>query len=293
MKPKVDQPKFDSFEQNDEEINNKDENSSLLKYDSLISDDIIGISDEPIFKINKVEMEADLKPIGSAYILNNMSIIEALELRVNARVCVDTGADMTICSHVFIIKKFGEKTLETFVKEISNPPRLKSASGHPLKIFGCIELNLYLGEYELPLKVMVYENKADFLLLVADAFYNRLVFDRGKYLAIAEGNHPPIPIVYQLENSKATVVNEYYVAPRSEALIKVSVSQDAQMIGQQVMLSLLSNELEITLVRDSISIVDDNGHALLVVENVSEDILKIPSGAQVAQITNVHEQRGL
>jgi hypothetical protein len=46
-----------------------------------------------------------------------MSVIEAPELKVNARVCVDTGADMTICSHVFIIKKFGEKALKTFVKE--------------------------------------------------------------------------------------------------------------------------------------------------------------------------------
>ena len=110
----------------------------MLKLDSLISDEIIGISDVPIFKINKIEIGIDPKPMGSAYILINMSVIEAPELKVNARVCVDTGADMTICSHVFIIKKFGEKTLKTFVKEISNPLRLKSASGHPLKIFGCI-----------------------------------------------------------------------------------------------------------------------------------------------------------
>jgi hypothetical protein len=93
---------------------------------------------------------------------------------------------------------------------------------------------------------MVYENKADFLLLGADAFYDRLIFDRGKYLMTAEGDHPPIPIVYQLENGKATVVNEYYIAPKSEALIKVCVSRDTQMIGQQIMLTPLSNELEIT-----------------------------------------------
>jgi len=52
---------------------------------------------------------------------------------------------------------------------------------------------------------MVYENKVDFLLLGADAIYDRLIFDRGKYLMIAEGDHPPIPIVYQLENNKATL----------------------------------------------------------------------------------------
>ncbi len=88
------------------------EESSLLNFDSLISDEVIGISDVPIFKINKIEIGVDPKPIGSAYILINMSVIEAPELKVNARVCVDTGADMTICSHVFIIKKFGEKTLQ-------------------------------------------------------------------------------------------------------------------------------------------------------------------------------------
>jgi len=261
-----------------------------LKLDSLISDEVIGISDVPIFKINKIEIGTDLKPVGSAYVFINMSVIEAPELKVKARVCVDTGADMTICSHVFVIKKYGEKALETFVKEISNPPKLKSAL---LKIFGCIELNLYLGEYELPLKVMVYENKADFLLLGADAFYDRLIFDRGKYLMIAEGDHPPIPIVYQLENSKATVINEYYVAPKSEALIKVCVSRDTQMTGQQVMLSPLSNELEITPFRETVSIVDDAGNALMMVENVSEDILKIPNSAQVASVTNVYNQKGL
>jgi len=133
-----------------------------------------------------------------------MSVNETPELRVNACVCVDTGADKTICSHVCIIKKFGEKVLKTLVKEISNPPKLKSAS---VKIFGCIELNLYLGAYELLLKVMVYVNKADFLLLGADAFYDGLLFDRSKFLMTAEGNHPPIPIVYQLKNNKATVAN--------------------------------------------------------------------------------------
>jgi hypothetical protein len=69
---------------------------------------------------------------------------------------VDTREGMTICSYKFLIKKFGEETLKTFVKKISNQPRLKSASGHPLKIFGYAKLNLYLGDYEVPLEVMVY-----------------------------------------------------------------------------------------------------------------------------------------
>jgi hypothetical protein len=147
VKPKTDQQKFKLLKQDNKDTDSEMEDSSLLNFESLISDEVIGISDVPIFKINKVEIGADPKPIGSAYILIKMSFIEALELKANARVCVDTGADITICSHVFIIKKFGHKALKTFVKEISNPLRLKSASGHPLKNFGCIELNLYLGKY--------------------------------------------------------------------------------------------------------------------------------------------------
>ena len=110
---------------------------------------------------------------------------------------------------------------------------------------------------------------------------------------IAEGDHPLIPIVYQLENNKATVANEYYVAPKSEVLIKVCVSKGTQMIGQQVMLSPLSNELEITPFKDSVLIVDDAGNALMMVENVSEDIPKIPNYAQVAVATSVYNQKGL
>jgi len=76
-------------------------------------------------------------------------------------------------------------------------------------------------------------------------------------------------------------------------LIKVYVSKDTQMVGQQVMLSPISNDLNITPFKDTVSIVDDEGNALMMVENVSEDILKIPNWAQVALATNVYNQEGL
>jgi hypothetical protein len=109
----------------------------------------------------------------------------------------------------------------------------------------------------------------------------------------AEGNYPPIPIVYQLENSKASVTKEYYVAPKNEALIKVKVSKDTQMTGQKVMLTPLCNELEITPFKDTVTVFDDEGNALMMVANTSEDILKVPNYAQVATITSVYEKKGL
>ncbi len=59
------------------------------------------------------------------------------------------------------------------------------------------------------------------------------------------------------------------------------------MIGQQVMLCPISNELNITLFRDTVSIIDNIENALMMVDNSSEDIWKIPNGAQVATIMNV------
>ena len=44
------------------------------------------------------------------------------------------------------------------------------------------------------------------------------------------------------------------------------------MIGQQVVLCPISNELNITLFRDTVSIIEDIGNALMMVENRSEDI---------------------
>ncbi len=55
-------------------------------------------------QISKMENETEIKPTGSAYILIDMCVNEAPQIKIKTRVCVDTGADMTICSHTFIIK---------------------------------------------------------------------------------------------------------------------------------------------------------------------------------------------
>ncbi len=46
------------------------------------------------------------------------------------------------------------------------------------------------------------KNKANFLLLIAEGFYNLLIFDRGKYLTIAERNYPQIPVLFQAKDAK-------------------------------------------------------------------------------------------
>ncbi len=112
-------PKANHQKQNLKELTKEkeDNESSILDLNSLIADEEIGIRDIPIFRTNKVGSgTAEPKPIRSAYILIDMSATEAPELRVNARVCVDTGADMTICSHTFVIKKVWRTSITNFSK---------------------------------------------------------------------------------------------------------------------------------------------------------------------------------
>ena len=52
----------------DAETDNEDEILSLFN-ESQMSDEVIGISDVSIFKVNKVEEGTEQKPIGSTYIL--------------------------------------------------------------------------------------------------------------------------------------------------------------------------------------------------------------------------------
>ena len=74
------------------------EEFSMLDFQSQISDEVIGISDIPIFRISKVEEgeRTDDKPVGSAYVIVDMNITLNPEKVVKTRVCVDTGADMTL-----------------------------------------------------------------------------------------------------------------------------------------------------------------------------------------------------
>jgi hypothetical protein len=69
------------------------------------------------------------------------------------------------------------------------------------------------------------------------------------------------------------------------------MSINTQIIGQEVMLTPIESELQLTPVRESVSTIDEHGEALMLVENVSEDNLKIPNNALVAKVAKIHEQK--
>ena len=303
------------------ELKNIGVTSNILSLPSKSSDDAIAISDLPIMNVqaniaskteNETEFDVNInlveqldKPPGSAYITVKMCIEQSTKL-VLANVCIDTGADITLCDSTYLINHFGINVLKQ-ITPLEKAPKLKSASGHCLKILGKVELKLYLGEYELIVQVIVHESKANIFLLGSDSFYDRLIYDRGRFLAFADGKYPPVPIQYELAKRTVKAINQYQVAPRSSALIQVNIVQNSQFAGKNVLITplrdadvdyskrnyfkddpnvVLKND---TPVRNSVSAIDSQGNAFVLVENDTDDILSILPDIDVAYADIISE----
>lgn len=69
-------------------------------------------------------------------------------------VCIDSGADLTICDSAFLNYKFSKSTL-IYIVVMSKLPCLRSASNHYLNILGKVKVTLFLGAYEFNTHVVV------------------------------------------------------------------------------------------------------------------------------------------
>jgi len=261
------------------------------------------------------QIDLTVKPKGSAYVAVTVRVAHTSKT-VKADICVDTGADITICTSAFVINLFGVNVLK-HIMPLKNPPRLRSATGHRLVIKGRINLLIGIGTYLLDTWVLVQDSGANVFLLGSDNFYNRLIYDRGKYITFADGKHQPVPIHYKLENSTAKAAQEYSVAPRSSALIAIKVTGNNQLVGKEVILSPIKDwsdsstrsgaDTDITRwwtgehdasclamtespILDTVSIIDPSGYAQVMVRNVTEDILVISPESELVKVNLVSEE---
>ena len=297
--------------------------SNIVSLPSQCSDDVIAISDVPIMKVCSQDLsdnsnsaisnlDKDLidfedqvslvdqenKPPGSAFISVKLSI-EQSKYSTQTNICIDTGADITLCDSTFLTNHFGSDVL-TYIYPSDKIPKLRSASGHSLKILGKINVCLYLGEYKLKVPVIVHESKANVFLLGSDSFYDRLIYDRGKFLAFADAEYPPVPIQYELAKRAVKSLIQYQIAPRSSALIQVKVTDNLQFTGKEILFTPINEKMSNNMGHDypvinpesqianpeiiinSVSIINSQGNAFLLVENVTEDILTILPDTEIA-----------
>ena len=285
-----------------------DSQSSVVEVPSQTSEPI-AIGDVNVMKASVAregslaESEVTSKPCGSAHITVTARIGQTTET-VTVNICVDTGADMTLCTVAFLQDVFGDNYIK-HIKKIRNPPQLRSATGHRLNVLGRINLVMMLGTYKLDLWAIVQEGAARIFLLGCDIFYNRLVFDRGKFIKFAKGNYPPIPIHYTLVTSKVKSGSIHQVAPRSSALIPVKISDDKLLHGKEVIVTSINrvvNEDEeqsweeysssnLPIV-DTVSTITNEGFALVMVENNTEDVLTILPDCEIGRVNLLNEEEG-
>jgi len=239
----------------------------------------VGLEDVQVMKATVVNEKGTCKPRGSAYITVLMRIGQTQDI-ATVNICVDTGADLTLCTLSFLKKAFGEGVTK-YIRTMRNPPRLRSATGHQLEILGRVNLIIYMGTYKLDIWVVVQEGDTNIFLLGSDVFYDRLIFDRGKFITFADSQHEPVPIKYALANAKAKSGDIFNVAPKSSALIPVKITDDLQLVGKDVIIGSMptcgeaENPLGQVPTVNSVATIDSNGCALVLVENMSDDLLTI------------------
>ena len=296
-----------------ERINIKDDESSTSRIEvpSEVSEPL-GVADFQVLRasesrpINCTQVVGDdkhVKPRGSASVSAKMQIMHT-GLEGHADICIDTGADITVCTSAFLIKCFGHEALQ-HINASGRLPRLQSATGHLLKVLGRIHLKLTLGTFCMQLKVVVQENHILInFLMGSDVLYGRMIFDKGKFLAFGDGRHQPVPIKYKLDQKVAKVTVNSSVAPKSSALITVQVTKDPQLVGQSILLSSLNELIEPTgkgqghekimvnqcPIKDTVAMVGPEGCAMVMVENSTEDILTFLAGDEIAAISLAMEE---
>ena len=239
------------------------------------------------------------KPRGSASVLATL-IVAHTSIEGRAELCVDTGADVTICTKKFIVDHLGPQAL-SLVDPRGKLPNLMSASYHPMKALGRIHLFVYLGTYKLDIRVIVQdEDRHSSFLLGSDAFYGKIVIDKGKFLAFGNSNHSPVPIRYRLSNEKATVVGCISIPPHTVSYVPVKVTDDPQLTGKEVCLEAadytnlsledwLDGGLYTEPVSNSISEIDSDGIARVLVQNRSDDVLTFTHGLELVKVSLIQE----
>jgi hypothetical protein len=153
--------------------------------------------------------------------------------------------------------------------------------------------------------VLVHDESIPIFLLGSDVIYGRLVIDRGMFLSFPDDKYPPIPIIYELVQRMVKSVDQCQIAPRSSAIIKVNVTDNARITGKEVLLTPVTHCVkkihpykgttfmeDESPIRNTVSIIDSDGNSFVLVENDTDDILTILPDYEIAQAELIHDKEG-
>jgi len=237
--------------------------------------------------------DSESTPNSIGYVGATLSLSN--NLRANVYICIDTGADLTVCTSQFLLNHFGERALSKINTDNPTSPPLKSATGHPLKMMGVVKVNIVLGTYSFKTDVLVYQHKAATFLLGNSCIYNRLIYNAGKSLAFVTKGHKPIPIKYFKPFPYAAAVNYCSIAPRSTSIVELRVGDPIGIPDQTVMLTALDNPNPEDFtwnspIQDTVAKATEHGTAYVWVENSTDDQLTILPDVPIARVPPIADQ---
>ena len=139
--------------------------------------------------------------------------------RIIIMAIVDTGADRTLCQSQIAEKIYGcrwKQHLKT------STVRLKSATGHALKVRGEIDMVMGIGELKVKHSVVVVDDAIAPFLIGQDFMLDKVILEDGRYFILHDDDQGviKIPIIYNTKEFRVKTVQNERIPPLSSRLIR-------------------------------------------------------------------------
>jgi hypothetical protein len=90
--------------------------------------------------------------------------------------CIDTGSERTCCTRHYALQLVGDR-LDALLQQPANMPKLRSATGHQLKVLGALNTTITIGGFSIKHPVIVYARNHKEALLGNDIIRGNLTIN--------------------------------------------------------------------------------------------------------------------
>ena len=226
-------------------------------------------------------------PIGNAYVKAFISILHSNLPIEEEYICIDNGAQRTIASDTFAKRIFGQNYKDYMMVD-PKLPKLKGVTGHSLEVEGILPMQFTFGTYTISHPVMVYKAKEDICLLGNDVIIDKINYEKGRFLSFGQG-HEKVPIQYNLPTLTGIVKSTQVIPPRTTKICTITASEmqgNPLLYGREVVISKKEGTTmgQGLVMEHSMSNVDQNGTAKVMIINNSDELVNVHRGTAIADI---------
>ena len=238
--------------------------------------------------------------------------------RVTIMAIVDTGADRTLCQSKIAERIYGCRWKQQL--KVSTV-KLKSATGHALKVKGEIEMVMEIGEMKVKHSVVIVDDAIAPFLLGQDFMLDKVILEDGRYFLLHDDEKgvEKIPITYNIKEYVVRTVQNERIPPLSSRLIRGLIrmnnrqTEDEQesfddLIGVNVYLSArlpsFDSQEDIEYIEsvgvyvdsylpyrmeDTVSTVEENNYVTCLMTNLTEEVVTIEAKEIIGRLQLVEE----